>query len=522
MYIKKINLLRLPVSITISLAFLTGCVITNNPVPSSSTQEYVYGSSAPSEIPVSSTPTVIPTIVPSILPTVSSSPISDDIDFVSDIKNEKTTFTGTIYDHRNIAVKGVKVTAYSLDTSMPWSGNDQVTKEDGSYSFSGVPVGAKVLITASKEDWTTRKRTEIVKSILSGDLTINKFDFKDKYSIQDEPEVVLVKINEKDITTSGSKVTGETPPVINSSTAIDSINPSNVEIQLDFSEPIIKESFENNFRIYSKEFLRSDSQYSNFNFYIDKLSSNLTFDWDSNRKRVKVTINQLLLSEKSGSQARYNLFLNTDSLKDDAGNNSLEYSENYRGVIRFDSNNTSDNIVFSVKNDENPPMLSGITAKSGSGSNDIVELRFSEPLKVSGFSSPTASLHILGSPFDSWSGNNYELFLSSNGKDIFCLGQFQEIDSSGDFSGVSLNNSKLLKVTLDESRVILELKPNSLVKSKKLVVSVGKEPNINGLSFSSGLFTNLKDPAGNEILSGNTSTVSKIEVNGVQRVTTIN
>jgi hypothetical protein len=41
-------------------------------------------------------------------------------------------------------------------------------------------------------------------------------------------------------------------------------------------------------------------------------------------------------------------------------------------------------------------MLLGVTAKSGGGSDDTVELRFSEPLDVAGFTSPTANLNIDG------------------------------------------------------------------------------------------------------------------------------
>ena len=87
------------------------------------------------------------------------------------------------------------------------------------------------------------------------------------------------------------------------------------------------------------------------------------------------------------------------------------------------------------------------------------------------------------------------------------------------------------KVKVEGSKVMFEFIPGSLEAGKKLLVSVGREPKIklaemegsfivqNGFTPS---FEQLKDPAGNDIEAGSTSTSAKIEVSGVQRVTTIN
>ncbi|MFN4149688.1 MAG: hypothetical protein ACK4IX_01995, partial [Candidatus Sericytochromatia bacterium] len=203
--------------------------------------------------------------------------------------------------------------------------------------------------------------------------------------------------------------------------------------------------------------------------------------------------------------------------------NAFTHNEDHsQGVMRFASKTTSDNVVFSVKNDTDGPMLLGVTAKSGGGSNDEIELRFSEPLEVAQFTSPSANLNIEGDGFD-WYDNGEYLVLQSNNDDVFGLAQVQEDGTSGSFYRTGyLDEANVEKVKVEGSKVMIELGSDYLMTGKKLVVSVGRAPKVNGMSFNSGSFVQLKDPAGNDVESGNTSTSAKIEVSGVQRATTIN
>lgn len=514
----------------ISIAILSSCtVITNtqnltSPTPSDSVSTSIDESPS-SEVSSSSN------VTNSSNPSTDTNPTPTPE--VSTVPNENTetkaTLTGTVYDNKNMTVDESEVKAESIDSNVKWVGDSQVTN-DGKYIFRNVPIGTKILITATKSGWTTRTQTQILTSNLTGDVNVNKFDFKDKDSIQDEPEVTSIKINDKDVTGAGRVLTDKRPESSDQAN-LSELDPANIKFEITFSEAIKKEDFQKNLLIKSQEFERDFLEKSPLTTDIDSESNQMTFDWKSDRKSVIVKISKPLLAQKSGSEAKYSLEIPSISLVDDNGKNAFYYNASLsQGVIRFDSKTNSDNIVFSVKNDDISPTLLAVTARSSTTSNNLVELRFSEPLEVSEFISPTASLNINGSGFTEWNGNSYELYLSNkhNNEDIFVLAQVEEDDDTtditNDFKGVDWNNrsTKIENLKIDGSKVIIELSKNTLVSGKKLVASVSRNPKINGLSFSGGNFVQLKDPAGNNIDTGKSTTSSKIEVNGTQRIVVIN
>jgi hypothetical protein len=157
-------------------------------------------------------------------------------------------------------------------------------------------------------------------------------------------------------------------------------------------------------------------------------------------------------------------------------------------VFRFASKTTSDNIVFSVKNDVDGPMLLGVTAKSGGGANDEVELRFSEPLDVTGHTSPLAKLSYEGTDFWDYS-NSYVTYLNTDEEDnktVYAMSIVEENGTTGEFYQKSLYYGFRVgtidrlteKVKVEGSKVMFEFIPGSLEAGKKLLVSVGREPKI--------------------------------------------
>lgn len=566
MLTKKITSLGLTMAMTASLSLLAGCPMPTTMTPEQSASPSVSASVAPSVDPSasvmpSSSASASASVVPSSsasssatpsasasTSTTSSTTPTETTGVTTDIK-EKATFNGTVYDTNDVPVDDVKVTAVSIDPAVSWSGEAQMTA-GGAYVFRNAPVGVRILITATKEGWTTRTRTEVLKSNLTGNPEANKFDFMDRDAIQDEPEVVSVKINDKLVTGAGKILSGfelaqisesNQRPASTTTPNLTAIDSSNLKVELTFSEPVDKEDFENGFVINSQWFEREGSS-SEFTTDIDSGLNEISFDWASDRKSVTVKTNKPVLANKTGDEARYNLYLANNTLTDDTGKNAFVYnSSNQQGVIRFASKTTSDNVVFSVKNDTDGPMLLGVTAKSGGGANDTVELRFSEPLEVISHTSPLAKLSYESGEF--WDSNSsYVTYLNTiynpGFKTVYALSQVEEsTDTPGSFYQYSLNyrmrirangDGLLQKVKVEGSKVMMEFLPGSLEVGKKLVVAVGREPKINRAFLNINeapnyaQFEQLKDPAGNDIEAGNTSTSSKIEVSGVQRVTTIN
>jgi hypothetical protein len=555
---KKLVSLGLTVAMTASLSLLSGCPIINvvpESTPSASSSDS-QGSSEPTIIEPSSSSSDTPSTTsspstgsssnpsssatPSIIPSTSPTPNTTTSD-----TSDRATFNGIVYNTDGLPVDEAKVTAVSIDTSTAWTGEAQITS-GGAYVFKNAPVGVRILITATKDGWTSRSRTEVLKSNLTGDPDANKIDFEDRDAIQDEPEVTSLKINDKLVTGAGKIITGTGSAQIPTSTTsanLTSVDSSNLKFEFAFSEAIDQEDFENGFVVKSQAFQR-DGVSGNFYTDIDSGLNELAFTWGSDMKSVVVKTNKPVLAQKTGDEAKYNLYLANTALTDDDGKNAFTYdADKYQGIFRFSSRTTADNVVFSVDNDEKSPSLSSISAKSGGGSNDLVELRFSEPLEVAGHKSPLAALNYNETGYEDFSTYFYthvNTTVEGTSKTVFTFSQLMPFTETV-YYPVTLDNSirssettptssspTVKKVKLEGNKLSIEFAPYSLVSGLKLLVSVGKNPTITTptLMESPVVYTpsyiKLNDAAGNEITEGTTSTSSGIEISGVQKWTTIN
>ncbi|MFN4152711.1 MAG: carboxypeptidase-like regulatory domain-containing protein, partial [Candidatus Sericytochromatia bacterium] len=268
---KKLTSLGLTMAMTASLSLLAGCPAPTTTEPSASSSASVAPSASASVAPSSSAmPSASASAMPSSsvapsasgsttpsssasAPTTSSSTTpTETTGTTSDIK-EKATFNGTVYDTNDVPVDGAKVVATSIDPAVTWKGEDQITA-GGSYVFRNAPVGVRILITVSKDGWTTRTQTQVLKSNLTGNPEANKFDFSDKDAIQDEPEVTGLKINDKVVTGAGKILDGsmftlsdvdmgesEQRPASNTSANLSAVDASNLKFEFAFSEAVDKE-----------------------------------------------------------------------------------------------------------------------------------------------------------------------------------------------------------------------------------------------------------------------------------------
>ncbi|MFN8672509.1 MAG: Ig-like domain-containing protein [Candidatus Sericytochromatia bacterium] len=125
----------------------------------------------------------------------------------SDIR-ELATFNGRVYDTSGVPVDGATVTAKSVDPSVIWSDNpcypninwvgEAQQTQSGAYVFRNAPVGVRLEITVKKDGWTTRTRTEVLKSNLQGDPNVNVFEFGVKYQlIQMQKVYMQYKMSQK-------------------------------------------------------------------------------------------------------------------------------------------------------------------------------------------------------------------------------------------------------------------------------------------------------------------------------------
>jgi hypothetical protein len=461
-----------------------------------------------------------------------------DIGMSLDISGS-ATFNGKVFDPNGVPVDGVKINAntFSCGTNDSiknnWIEEAQITRIDGSYVFRNAPAGGRIRITITKDGWTTRSRNVILKSNLQGDPLANVFDFSTIYAIQDEPEIVSLKVNgqqilksskgdEFDIKANSPKNSKPTYSQMDNNSELSNIgnipeltgiNSNNLEVEMVFNEPIKVEDIRDYFRI------TSQSGFDNRipNFTIDENSSGVTFIVSEDEKTITFKTNKAILSNKDSQEARY-LIDFSKSFRDKTDKTALD-----RRYVRFSPTQINDFAVFSVKNDENNPKLISIIAKDGGSSNDTILLRYSEPMELinlasysAGLSDPLEPSHLArqlwyrdanlfhannNSIPNSINDNNATLvgFLNNSDTDInqfrasYMIGRILKTDIQKETPKISIlgsvdrntnivpisgNNSKndLLKnARITGSNVLLEFSPDAFNKDDTIVLSVGKE-----------------------------------------------
>lgn len=311
------------------------------------------------------------------------------------------TFNGKVYDPNGVPVSGAIVTAKGIDAGVNWVGEAQETI-GGAYVFRNAPVGARIVITVTKDGWTTRTRSEVLKSNLQGDPLANVFDFSTIYAIQDEPEITSLKINGKqvngssngDVFTTAANAPKNTKPTpaqldngaqltaIGNVPSLTGVNSDKLEIEMTFSEPIKVSDVQNYFRVTSQSGF--DSRTTSFS--VDANYSGVEFAVSADEKMVTFKTSKAVLSNKGGDEARY-LVDFSQAFRDKTDKAAID-----RRYFRFSPSQINDFSVFSVKNDEVAPKLLGITATDGGSSNDTILLRYSESMELINQSSYAAGL----------------------------------------------------------------------------------------------------------------------------------
>lgn len=268
---------------------------------------------------------------------------------------EIATFNGKVYDPNLVPIDGVTITSKSIEQNVNWIGENQITV-GGAYVVRNAPVCADVLITASKDGYTTRTKKVTLKSSLYGDPLANVFDFNGVYAIQDEPEITQVKVNGKIIESSslGDEFINNQP--LNSKPTIDNlklnsqiknvgniplltaVDNSRLQVELTFSEPVRNDDIKNFFRITS-ELLIGDKHN---NYIIDSNSETARFVWSADEKTVIFYLEKHLPT-KSDGEAKYMIDFSQ------AFRDKTDKSGTDRRYFRFSDTQINDFAVFSVK-----------------------------------------------------------------------------------------------------------------------------------------------------------------------------
>jgi len=493
----------------------------------------------------------------------------------SDIK-ELATFNGKVYDTSGVPVEGATVTAKSVDPAVAWTGEAQQT-QSGAFVFRNAPVGARLEITAKKDGWTTRTRTEVLKSNINGDPKANVFEFgngpvgtdpNNLYSIQDEPEVTSLKINGKMATDSDTGSTAnpnprkpETVPGAN----LTGISSDSLTVEMTFSEPVRRDDVENYFRTTSTAAFNN----RNSNFTIDRNLSSVSFTWAADDSSVTVKTAKGILANKTGDEARY-LVDFTQSFRDKTDKPSKSGR-----AFRFSPSKINDYTVFSVKNQDQDPYFTNIQAIDGGSSNDLLKIQFSKPMDVINQTVPQALLADPAAPNDitrqlfAYNTNNAGAnnatvlgFRDANGnfKVSYVIGRLMSADLQAAVaakSGANLmlkplaggfNNAvtqygngasfPLKSAKVENNLITLEFNPQAFDKDDRVIISGSQNISgqyndkvnsvvVNSLQPTLNLpanadFYKISDPSGRPLDTGNSSTSANIDINNAQKVATAN
>ena len=561
-----------------TVALLAGCAPAVDPTVAGTAKpgDTTTTTTTTTTTPVASaSATPAPVVSATAAPVVNSSTIPQDTTgTTSDIK-EKATFNGKVFDTSGVPVDDATVTAKSVDPAVAWTGEPQKT-QSGAYVFRNAPVGARLEITARKDGWTTRLRTEVLKSNLIGDPLANVFDFgsgngssgtdpNNLYSIQDEPEVTMLKINGKTASDSdGASTKNPNPRKPDGLTPnMTGLSSDSLTVEMTFSEPVRRDDVENYFRIASQAVVGIRST----NFTIDRNLINNGFTWAADDSSVTFKTSKAVLSNRTGDEARYLVdFTNAFRDKTDKASKTQRY-------FRFSPSKINDFHVFSVKNQDADPFITNVQAIDGGSSNDTVKVTFSKAMDVINQTVPQA---LLADPTNATTANDPTLQLfayntsngaAANNATILgftekATGKFEAVYSiarltSGDLQtavgnksgaalwtkalgGTNITTAITKSVSLakvDGNVITIEFNSQAFDKDDRVILSAGQtvdgryDDKVNNVVVNSlrssllangGDFYKITDPAGRPLDSGNSSTSANIDINNSQRVATAN
>lgn len=423
MLTKKILSSTVALALTASVAMLSGCPqppgtpttsaspdasasASADPSASASASASAPAASASAPAASASAPAGSASPAASAAPTATGSTApSSQTGGTSDIK-ERATFNGTVYDVDGTVLDGAKVSAKSIDSGVTWVGQEQDTA-NGAYVFQNAPVGTRVEITAIKAGFTTRTQTVVLKSNLTGDPSANTYDFGGtagnfgQFALQDEPEVVNLKVNGTTPTAAGSQgiLNGTIyTPAETTAVSMSNVDNSKFEVEMNFSEPVDKESVQSNLRVYSEVTagaltkVRGSGAASVANsFLIDDGYG--TFSWSNDDKSVTYKTTKPLLTLNSGTALRYKLTF-ASPFKDKSGKQARRvttanpgtdstWTDKAGGYFKYSASVKADYLTFSLANDDSDFILESASATDNiNGEYDRVVLNFNKSLDV--------------------------------------------------------------------------------------------------------------------------------------------
>ncbi len=384
----------------------------------------------------------------------------EDANFKTDIKitviKKGVSIEGKVYDLTGKLIDNVKVSAKANDKKVNWTSKPAFTKS-GTFNFTNVPENTSIEITIEKDGFSVRKR---IVTTMSQD-NLNKFNFggniasEKDFAMQDEVEILSVKINGKQATSPGEigvivdEFLADTTekdninyvPDINSVVGLNNIDFSKFEVELVFSELVDKNSVETNFKVLSEissmnagsihDKVRSIDPVSDIDsFTIDKNTPGSLFTWSKDSKTVVFKTDKPLFNIKEGQQIKYKIVF-SKPFKDKSGkeaksatknplnptyefNNGVAKSNSHvysglvvsdkYGYIRYSPTLHADYLSFSFNNDTNLFKLDSFKAVNNKSGEDLAILNFSKNI------SSLIKFSIVDSK---------EIYLDANGKITF-------------------------------------------------------------------------------------------------------
>lgn len=299
------------------------------------------------------------------------------------------TVTGIVYDDMQQRVSDATVTAKILGGSHTFAnGSDTMTTttQVGAYALMGVPSGATVLVTVSKDGMTRREQTIIPLANLQGNPDANRLDFG-------------MRAGAADATTAMSNK----PEVQAMSPALEAtgVDPATA-FTLTFSEPMNKTDVETNFAIAVASDAPTGYTLTNgvtlpqqYTPNADQFAgaaqpsaantiygtSAFTFAWSDDGRTVTATFRpgQKLPSDRDATRLPQYAVGFIGSLRDAAGSGTRSERFFHTTQAQLGRNGYR----FAVAADTTPPRLVSVAAlnnTSANNGNDQVRLQFSETM----------------------------------------------------------------------------------------------------------------------------------------------
>ncbi|MFN8670903.1 MAG: hypothetical protein U0457_02325 [Candidatus Sericytochromatia bacterium] len=236
------------------------------------------------------------------------------------INYQLTRLNVYLYSPNNTIIDDADVIVKSLDKTINFE--EKIKSSSGRAFFSKVPINTLLSIKVNKEGFSSKERIEVLKNTTEARIDFGGSDENDIYSIQQEPEIEKVLINGNILSNYNNYnlnnitvPTGLETPNINSN--------SNLNIQINFTKPINKESFIDAIQ------LKSQATKNNLEgITLDK--NNLSFSWgtddkvvniygsivfDDLKKIIYVLSFKKTFSDKTGISSIPNKYINVNNIK---------------------------------------------------------------------------------------------------------------------------------------------------------------------------------------------------------------